>query len=370
MVVAAIAASLGLISLGMKIRRREKAPTLVCALWIAGMFAAYWKNLPFLYHEGRYMMPVLPFALLLAVDGIRMVSVFVARVSRKRRAEMIATIGLLLVIAGLNIGWSWERVMYYAESCKYITTRQVKTAHWIREHLPQDAVVATHDIGALAFYSERKIVDMVGLVSPAMIENIGRLDRLHKFLAGQNVTHLAVLQNWFESTNQNPLFQTDPREYEVMQVFEFDETRTHFTPTGAGRMTNLALRHLLRGDVSSAGPLLQKSLIIDPNNAKTHYGLGLAYLHIAKFDDTEHELRKALLLNPEYWDAELTLAEVAARRKDTASAIVRIENLIHRNPRHAAAYRALAGLSDPGDTLRVRGLIEHYRLLTGGDKVR
>jgi len=45
---------------------------------------------------------------------------------------------------------------------------QVRVGEWIRDTLPADARVATHDVGAIAFVGGRPVVDLVGLVTPEM----------------------------------------------------------------------------------------------------------------------------------------------------------------------------------------------------------
>jgi len=44
---------------------------------------------------------------------------------------------------------------------------------WLKANTPEDAVIAAHDIGALGYASERRILDLAGLVSPEILE-LGR----------------------------------------------------------------------------------------------------------------------------------------------------------------------------------------------------
>mgnify|MGYP006863440366 CR=1 FL=1 len=47
------------------------------------------------------------------------------------------------------------------------------TGEWLAANTPADAVIAAHDIGALGYASERRILDLAGLVSPEILE-LGR----------------------------------------------------------------------------------------------------------------------------------------------------------------------------------------------------
>jgi len=50
----------------------------------------------------------------------------------------------------------------------------VKWGRWFRAHTPEDAVIATPDIGAIGYFSRRAVVDLGGLVTPAMVPHLVR----------------------------------------------------------------------------------------------------------------------------------------------------------------------------------------------------
>ena len=188
----------------------------------------------------------------------------------------------------------------YADECRYITERQVKTALWIRDQLPLNAVVATHDIGAIAFYSQRRVVDMVGLVSPEMTKNIGRFDLLTQFLVKSKVTHVATLRNWFEIVNEQPLFRTDLAHPEIMEVFPFDPRRAHFTSQEATRLNDAGEYYLSAGNSSLALQLFRRSLSLDPRSARTAYLVGFASWKMGDTVSARAMFRNAFVLQPDY----------------------------------------------------------------------
>jgi tetratricopeptide (TPR) repeat protein len=202
----------------------------------------------------------------------------------------------------------------YAEACRYISDRQVKTAHWLHDNLPGEAVVATHDIGAIGFYSGRRVVDMVGLVSPEMIPNLHNLDSLRAFLVRKRVTHLAVLRNWFEVVNVNSLFRTDEAHPEIMEVFAFDPFRLHVVPGNVGAIEQLALAYLARGESRTAIALLTGAIRLDPLSSRIHMYLGLALLSAGKTVEGESSLRQSLEIQPTLLEARAALAQVEAAR--------------------------------------------------------
>jgi hypothetical protein len=46
------------------------------------------------------------------------------------------------------------------------------TAHWLAEHSPPETTVATIEIGIVGFWSQRRVLDTMGLVSPAMSHHL------------------------------------------------------------------------------------------------------------------------------------------------------------------------------------------------------
>ena len=339
----------GVLTALLALLKRRRTMLLIPLAWSIGMILAYWWKLPYLYQYGRYLMPILPFVFLLAVAGVEEVGSIAGAMVKPLRSERVKTLftaTVLLVMVGITAGNTWERREYYASTCRYITERQVATAFWIRDHLPKDVVVATHDVGALAYYSGRRIVDMVGLISPEMIDYIGRLDKLLEYLRRQKVTHLAVLRSWFDITNVHPLFLTDELKPEVMEVFEFDPEKMHFTDSTASILSEQGRLDLASGDVKRARALLERAVAYDANSARIHLLLGRALMLVGRLDDADREFARALALQADLWDARFGQADVSARRKKPREAIAKLERLVHDNPAYSAGYQALAQLYD------------------------
>ena len=73
----------------------------------------------------------------------------------------------------------------------------VKTAKWINQNTNPDVIVGAHDIGALGFFGNRKIVDLAGLISPDVIPFIRDEKKLANYLDEQNVDILMTLSDWY-----------------------------------------------------------------------------------------------------------------------------------------------------------------------------
>jgi hypothetical protein len=309
--------ALGLVDVLLRVRKGHTSPELVPALFSCALIGAYWLKLPHLYQEGRYLMPILPFLVLIAMRGLENSAAWVGkRVAMKRKSLPALLVGVVFVVQFLSADDRMAKA--YDESCAYISARQVATARWIETHLPPDAVLATHDIGALAFYGKRKIVDMVGLVSPDMIARIGSFGGLRQFLVEHHVTHLAVLRNWFEVANQTALFQTNESTPEVMEVFTFDPVRTKFISQDVTRAMMTAQELLWTGRAELALPYLDWAVRTEGTSSRAHYLFAAALDATGRKAQAEAEVQTALRLQPDYQQAASLLVALRSRTNTEA----------------------------------------------------
>lgn len=313
----AVFVGIGLITVLSNIAKRQKDKFIVYILWSVGLSAAFAIYLPFLYQNGRYLMPVLPLVIVIGIQGFVVSLNFLSnKVSLfKNKKILYSSIAVIVLIFLIQFGISTaEASKQYTLDCKYINDRQVSTAKWLKNNLPLNAVIATHDVGAIAFYSERRIVDMVGLISPEMIQNIGSFDGLKKFIDSQKTTHLVVLRNWFHLGNQTPIYQTDERFQEVMEVFKYDPRNAMFVPQNIVRMNEEAENMLNLGSTQQAGYLLEQSIRMFPNLDWSHYLLGKAFFSINNFEKAQGSFQNALNLNPNYHQAKQSLDFILSQK--------------------------------------------------------
>jgi tetratricopeptide (TPR) repeat protein len=297
--------------------KRRPVAMFVPLLFSVEMFIVYWKDLPYLYQEGRYLMPVLAFVILAATDGAAILSDaigrYLPRLGRAARGE--ALILLILMLPAIQLALAgWKVRSQYAESCDYISNRQVTTAMWIRDNLPDGARIATHDVGAIAYYSGKQIVDMVGLISPEMISRIGSLDGLIGFMNSMHVTHLALLRNWFEVDNQNPLFSTDPNNPEIMEVFDYNPKNVHFLTRDVDQLFRAGQYYASIKDFNTAIKYFAQGIQRDPRSSKGHRLLAEAYVRMGKNDEAAKEFQVTLQLHPGDAGARAGLARVTTEQ--------------------------------------------------------
>jgi tetratricopeptide (TPR) repeat protein len=201
---------------------------------------------------------------------------------------------------------------------------------------------------------------MVGLVSPEMISGIGRYDRLLEFLTKQGTTHLAVLRNWFDVSDQNPLFLTDEQYPEIMEVFAFEPSRTHFAPADDQRLENVATYYLSRGNPQAVAQGLTQYFKTSPGTARLHALAGGAFLSLGNRDQAAREFEVSAERCPGYLDAQLGLSEIDRQRGNIAGAVSRLESVLQAVPTYSAGCRELSAIygSTLADSTRAREVLD------------
>lgn len=113
----------------------------------------------------RYLLPLLPFLVLYgwrALAGWRS-----ARSGPYPRLVFGVAVAAAL---GINALVFLQRVVPHARDfTEGMHATLIPWGKWLGEHAPKDALVATPDIGAIGYYSDRRVLDLGGLVSPAIV---------------------------------------------------------------------------------------------------------------------------------------------------------------------------------------------------------
>ncbi|MCL5257128.1 MAG: hypothetical protein M1319_04955 [Chloroflexi bacterium] len=201
----------GLVMITRRIRRaattRREAPVtvgqqitprldliLLPAVWMVAVFGLYAIRLPVAYQHGRYLMPLIPFLCIYGLHGTANMLSGLRKVKMSKAAAvwpiLIAAAALLLWIRGAGI---------YGDEVKFIDDEHLTTAAWLRENTPSNAKVATHDIGAMGYFSGREIVDIAGLITPQAIAYTRDQSKLLEFVRSQGAEYLAIFPDWYPS---------------------------------------------------------------------------------------------------------------------------------------------------------------------------
>lgn len=312
----------------------------------------YFIKLPYAHRFGRYMMPLIPFFILTATIGFR----DMARIINKYTNNPLFSKSIFYILVGVTyfIGVKNydENRENYSSQCRYIYERQVMAAQWLNKYTKEDDVVATHDVGAIGYYSGRKIVDVAGLVTPELIDKINDLNYvnyLQTYMKEKGVTYLAFLREWYRVSNQNPLFTTaysfPP---EIMDVYKYYPDQTEILSKEGNSLIDMMTKLISQKAAQQIIYLGNRLLSIEPRSSLAHYYIAYAYQLLKDNVNYEKSMLKAIELFPDFKDAHFYFAEYLKGERRFEEAKVHYERTLQLEP---ANIRAGNGLKEVNDVI-------------------
>ena len=119
----------------------------------------------------------------------------------KRLKKLRLTEGFLILSFVLSLGLLFHWANVYAQNVDNINQMDVRMGRWIEANLPQGAIVAASDVGAIAFHSKRTIIDTDGLVTPGIIpylKEMGREGGVFQYLGDRKPDFVVAFFNEFQ----------------------------------------------------------------------------------------------------------------------------------------------------------------------------
>ncbi|MDO8673958.1 MAG: hypothetical protein Q7O66_21315 [Dehalococcoidia bacterium] len=195
----------------------KAGPLAFIGIWVVVMIVLYMVKLPALFHHGRYFMPLIPPLLIVGLGGlVGLLEVVPYRVLARLYCVLAAMLFLVLWVNG-SIVYGWD--------VKFIVDEDIAVARWLNSNTPADAVVATHDIGAIGYFSGRTLLDTAGLITPELGPYVRDQQKILAYLEARRVNFLAVYPKWYPSIVADSRFQ---------EVFAIKQT--YAIPAGADNM--------------------------------------------------------------------------------------------------------------------------------------
>lgn len=189
---------------------REKRWALLAGwLWFCGYASLYALRLPVVYQHGRYLMPAMPVYFLIGLWGTM---VLLKKLPSNRLGFVLSRVW----IASLALTWLsflFLGARAYATDVSIIESEMVETAHWIARNTHTDDLIAAHDIGALGYYGNRKLIDLAGLISPDVIPFIRDEKAIDAYLRESGAAYLVTFPDWYPELvrNKEVFYQTKGR---------------------------------------------------------------------------------------------------------------------------------------------------------------
>lgn len=325
-------------------RTLEHSPPsrLVDVLFVLGLVGVYDLMLPFAHRFARYLLPALPSFILVSLWCLRELSWALA--SRCHRMCALVRWAPAAVFIVVVVQWGFGARYFadvYARCCAYHQTHHVAAARWLASSTPPDARVGTHDIGAVAFYGGRRVVDMAGIVSPEVVAHIGRPDftvYLDDFLSHSGVTHTVTLRDWFVPANSPVLFIPSP-EPEILEVCAFTPGVSHMELPVVASLSDRAGNLLDRSRPQEALGLLTEAIRLDPHSSRAFLLAGAAYAMLGDDARARPLLERSLQLFAGSALAHFELARLHLRTGNVPDALTHLDASIELDPSFEPAQR-------------------------------
>ena len=180
--------------------KHKKRYLISAFLWWAGIIGIYAVNLPVTYQHGRYLIPSMLVFYLISLIG--MASIIKWLNTKKEKWKLLSFLWVCCV-GGVQISFLILGAGTYAKDVAIIETEMVASAKWIASNTEDNALIAAHDIGALGYFGERRIVDLAGLINPDVIPIIRNEDALKSYLNEKDVNYILTFPSWYTSLVEN-----------------------------------------------------------------------------------------------------------------------------------------------------------------------
>jgi len=176
------------------------------ASWAVGFPLIAALLTPNLRHHGRYSIPLIPFYMLLAVVGLRG---YADRMSERLARRTVLILSAATIVLGLIGAWRWSGI--YAADARDITQMHVAMGRWIATNTPPDVTLALSDIGAITYLSGRRVIDIVGLVTPDILPAVAgkpvgleRDQAVFDYLVRHRPDVVVIIPTWYPYLASSP----------------------------------------------------------------------------------------------------------------------------------------------------------------------
>ncbi len=157
------------------------------------------------YQSQRYIADLNPLYLLLGLIGGWLIT---ERFPTLRRP--VARGALLVVVLAASLLRQPAGANTYALNVKNTNEMQVAIGQWLRDNTPDDSLLAVNDIGAIGYISDRRVLDLQGLVTPEILPLRDMKHRLagtapqavFDFLAARRPDYLVIFPQWYPDLDQ------------------------------------------------------------------------------------------------------------------------------------------------------------------------
>ena len=157
---------------------RKRDISLIWGLWspLFVLAVLFMGSQRFHVNHARYVVPVIPFHALVAVVGIWSLTLFLDHLKSvfppsqlwiKRYILPVGLVGVLAVTAFVKGDYNGAQV---ANDVYQLRKMHIEAGYWMLDHTDPTDSIALNDVGAIIHISDRRVIDLEGLVTSEVID--------------------------------------------------------------------------------------------------------------------------------------------------------------------------------------------------------
>jgi hypothetical protein len=163
-------------------------------LWASGHVFLYAWRLPVTFQHGRYLLPIIPIWVIYGISGWVLLLLYNSSESPRTLwlGQQVARLSFIIIMLFFLL----QGAVAYATEVAIIEGEMVTVAHWLAGNTPSDALIASHDIGAIGYFAERPLLDLAGLISPEVIPLLENESALTQYILNSDARYLVTAPGW------------------------------------------------------------------------------------------------------------------------------------------------------------------------------
>ncbi len=146
-----------------EISSKKTGPYLMGFVWfVFGVMSTVFSSFA-VVHNYRYTMPFCVLYTVLAVKGVDVITEMFVGGNEKNRKIFLWSLFFAAVL--FNFFTIIANIINFGRDCRDIRSQSISAGLWLKENIREDEIIAINDAGAIAYFSGKRVFDMVGLVT-------------------------------------------------------------------------------------------------------------------------------------------------------------------------------------------------------------
>ena len=170
-------------------------------LMLLSLTALYRLTMPgmSMLFDARYLVPLFDLLAVCFVMGVFFIlDMIIREIPRTRPSDRaLLTLAVILLVFGPSVSSIQLHTNIHGNQASNIREMQWYLSEWVSANVPEDAVIASYDIGALGYLAKATVIDVYGLVTPEVLHNRTTTFRVADYLKEIDCDYVMYYVEWF-----------------------------------------------------------------------------------------------------------------------------------------------------------------------------